>query len=316
MRHLRSPQRRSAVLILAILLMGAIVGSAISLSTVISDSSHQTTTLNDFISASLAADGGLERGLAIVKAGRINKTLVETAAAAGGATVPSTNVTADFPSTDTLNWPRLRPGESATFDIVYPTNTIGAADAATIVVQGKLVSPGNLANHGDARGQLEISWVGLKNTGEPYYSGRTILTSAQIERYVCTSTCAFDYPVNSINLLSAGRLFDVNGNPISNIDFSLTKGFRIRISAVEHTTNLATTTLNTLADTVTQVTVSKPAPGGASPTPAGFPSRVNIRSQGTINNSTALKTASVLWQLPASGVFNYVLFTEGDLIPR
>ncbi|MEK7637052.1 MAG: hypothetical protein AAB402_01500 [Patescibacteria group bacterium] len=292
--------RRSAVLILALLLMGAIVGSTISLSTIIADSGHQTQTINDFIAASLAADSGLERGLAVVKVARASESITD-------ATTSITSTTAiqhvdvvgaqSALSTDQISWPRLRPRESVSFDILQfdLSGDLKQPDSTSIQVRGDVQDIIGLTGLHDGRGALDISWVGLDTTGQPVYSGR---------RFLVTNEFSGGATANP-NLLDNVR--DLDGNPIS-LSSNLIRGFRIRITAVDNADIIGESVTNNIAvDTVKNLLVT-----GA---PGGFPSRIDIKSTGTVNKSQSQKAASVLWQLPSSPVFNYVLFTEGGIIP-
>jgi len=309
-------QRKSAVLILALLLMGAIVGSGIALSTVISDSGHQSQTLTDFISASLTADSGLERGLAVVKIGRTNATLANTVIQAtgpnftAGACIPGSTpscLASVSTSGSDIGWNILRPSESVSFDILAPdplSPGLFGLNANTITITGNIAGVGGKPS----AAKLDISWVGLDKDAQPYYSGRTIINPA-----VCTTNCSFS---NMVNLFDVVNLRDNNGAILgttsTTLNLNLTRGFRIRISAVD--------TLDPSPDKITlqsvkQLRVSNPPPALPA-TGGGFPSRILITSTGTINKSQSQKTASVLWQLPSSPAFGYVLFTEGGIIPQ
>ncbi len=266
-----NPQRKSAVLILALLLMGAIIGSSISLSTVIVDSGRQSQDLNNFISASLNADTGIERGLAVVKVGRKNATQGATVTNITPATaIPGLTITGSVSSSNTLGWNVVRQNESVTFDII-------ASDAGNLNT-----GDNNIQLAGFGSGKLDVSWVGLDGTGVPLYSGRLIINSLA--------------SIPLTDLTSAANLRDENGAPVSGpFPIGLTRGFRIKITALD--------------SSVTQLRASKT-------NGFGFPSRIEITSTGTINKSQSQKVASVLWQLPSSPAFGYVLFTEGDIIPR
>ncbi len=288
-------QRKSAVLILALLLLGAIVGSAIALSTVINDSSHQSQTLNDFIAASLAADSGIERGLATVKTGRQTLTQDQTvsnitpAPAISGLTVSGT-----LSVSNQLKWSLLRPGESVSFDILAPDASLGLSGNANIItVFGSLT---NVVGQ-NSRAKLDLSWAGLDSSGQPYYSGRAIINDPSI------------FPPQQVDLVSAANLRDISGAAITSaLNLNLTRGFRVRIKAVEQVDNLAITpTDNITVESVKQLKVT----AGST-----FPSRIEITSTGKVNQSQSQKTASVLWQLPSSPALGFVLFTEGDIIPQ
>lgn len=301
---IRTQQRTSAVLILAMLLMGAIIGSGISLSTIISDSSHQSQTLNDFISASLIADSGIERGLATVKVGRQTSILDTTVSAItpptaiAGLTVSGTSL-----SNSQLRWSLLRPGESVSFDVLATGASGLSANANLITVSGSLIDVPNQVG----RGQLDLSWVGLDNNGQPYYSGRAVVADPRT--------------TPQIDLFSAANIRDISGNRITSaLNLGLTKGFRVRLTAIEQKDSaLISSADNIKVESVKQISVCNSAVPPPTPVcnPTGsFPSRIEITSTGNMNKSQSQKKASVLWQLPSTSAFSYVLFTEGEIIPE
>lgn len=311
----RQRQRPAAVLILALLLMGAIIGSAIALSTVIADSSRQTQGLNDFIAASLTADTGIERGLAVVKNGRRSADLVPTVAAITPVTaISGLTVSGQNSSSDALAWSALLPGESASFDLGQ-TNDTNAGQYKLYVTGSKMNTSYTVGSNPAfySRAELEVSWVGLDRNGEPLYSGRTTVTNANL---AAPATALAARNAIEINLLSAGFLYDANGQRLTSaIAVNATSGFRVKIKAID-SLDISTSAFPNLTiaarsnielDTITNIRVASAL---------SFPSRVSITSTGTVNQSRSQKQASVLWQLPASAALGYAIFTEGSIIPE
>lgn len=282
-----TPQRPAAVLVLALLLMSAIIGSSIALSTVIADSTHQTTALNDFISASLSADSALERGLAFVKVGRVDQSQAATITGinATPAAVPNSTINAQSPSNRTLYWSKLAPRESVSFDYVKSGPLATGDDLMTFTGYAPTTAA-----------KLDISWIGLDTSGRPLFAGRRFVTPIT---FPAVSPYRFS---SSFNLAASGSIYDLDGNPVAaGFNLGATRGFRIRVTAVLPATN------DVAGSTVSQLTVT-----GTN----DFPSRVQITGTGTINKSQSQKSVTVPWQLPSSSVFNYVLFSEGDIIPQ
>lgn len=292
-------QRKSAVLILALLLMGTITASSIALSTVIGDSTHQTRTINEFIAASLAADSGIERSLAIVKAGRRTETFNNTTSAIPNTPPPGSTVAViGSGGTDKFEWPNLKPRESVTFDILNYDTTGNLIAPATQSITISALANAITSPPYPGQGALDVSWVGLNTNGIPAYSGRRFLTTAQVTG------------VLTMSLIDIAYVRDISGATVTSLNLSQLRGFRIRLTAIDRPdiANAAVTPAQQiLVDTLSKILVT-----GNN----GFPSRVYIESTGVSNLSQSQKTASVLWQLPASGVFNYVLFTEGAIIPQ
>lgn len=307
-------QRKSAVLILALLLMGAIIGSGISLSTVIADSSRQSQTLNDFIAASLVADSGVERGLAAVKTGRVGSDLATTLTRIATTTaISQATVTSTSPSTSTLGWNVVRPNETVSFDI--GKTDVSNIDQYTLNITAQPAYTSYTSTNGPVQfavgdPKLDVSWLGLDDKGQPFYSGKKILSLNN------DPDPSISEP---LNLLNAGYLYNLDGQRLgssttSSIQLTKTQGFRIRIKPIAQTVSFSATPIPAdLArvtldhDSVKQLRVTGSA---------NFPSRIEITSQGKVNQSQSEKKASVLWQLPSSAAFGYVLFTEGDIIPQ
>lgn len=270
MRH-PTATRPAAVLLLSLLLMASITASTIAISTVIADSGHQSQTIDNFIQASLEADSGLERGLAIVKKGRTARTLAATTAAAA-ATIGNFKVTAASNSNEHITMPKLDLGQSVAFDILGD----GAANPA-----GQYIAVG-----GVSAGTADVSWTVIAQDGSTEYSGRHFQTGASLSS------------ATSIDLLGAEVRSGSTNAP--GIPGGIILGYRIKVKAV----NQAITSLDIAAYSDT-----------AKVNPAPLQSRIVMTSRGTVSDSQSEKTASVLWQLPASPVFNYVLFTENDITP-
>ena len=285
----------AAVLILALLFMIAITASTITISIIISESTHQTRALNDFVKASILADSGIERGLAVVKAGRTSQTIGDTITAisqnSGGLLVNAT-----LPDINKITRARLRPGESIAFD----TQLFNASptEADMIINIAATLNDDVSSVHG--RGALDVSWVGLGTNGEPFFSGRRFLTSSEIDGGT----------VNSIDLIDSTIIRDMNGN-ITTVPITETRGFRIRITAIETVSDISGLTRSQQIDVSTLHNIIVTTNSAQ-----GFSSEVTINSTGKIGGSQSEKTAVVPWELPVSPLFNYVLFTEGKITPE
>lgn len=317
---------------MALLLMGAIIGSAIALSTVIADSNHQTTALNNFISASIGADSGLERALAVIKQGRVASTLDSTLTAAGlTTTTPNigstqTNVVAtDSGAGDTFYVPKLLPGQSVSVDILNTTSGFAdvqpgvTPDTLTISAEAASASAFSARYTGSNsnKAAIDVSWVALDGRGNSLYTGRSLdtLSPSNIWRNVvagaCTAASNGSYGIcpQNIFLFNLNSLRDQNGNIPTAL--GIIKGYRIRLTAPNVRPGSTTDEY-----TLLKLKVTSSCSAGPTNCIKNFPSRLTITSTSTANGSQAQKTAAVLWQPTASSIFNYVLFTEGDIIPQ
>lgn len=297
-------QQPGQVLILALLLMTAIVASTIAISTLISDTGHQSKTIDDYIQASLAADGGLERGLAVVKVGRQANTINQSVCAitpavqcpgmtTTGAAIENVAVVGAS-SSPAITVPSLAPDQSVTFDILkYDSNTGGLqtlSDPNDYTLQISTSADDSVGS----QAVLDVSWVSLDSNFQPASTGRAFISDGQFYNY------DFSPPEKVIqNVPLNNGLTDQTGQKVgTSAPFF---GFRVKITAAD----------------VPGVTAANKTFGALTIDNANhnLPSRITITSTGAIGQSQAQKVANVLWQLPASPLFNYVLFTENDITP-
>lgn len=308
----RLPQRSGVVLLLALLLMAAIVGSTIAIGTAIANSTHQSKNLDDFLIASLAADSGLERGLAIIKTGRANGAGISfsTTAVQGmpsitqpvGGTGSATMTAVGAPASNTFSIPQLRPLESVTFDYLGFTATGELTNLPNIVlltVKGDALNCRFMPN---CRGELEIDWVALDSNAQPAFSGRTL--PSMLTKAVLDGTPT---QMATINLKSSTFITNQSGGQPTSTELNGIKGFRITVRALDpypHDLNDAETIDQA---TIKNITITPPSIGA---NPTGV---ISLTSTGAAGTSQSIKQASVLWQPPASPFFSFVLFTEGNI---
>lgn len=272
-------RRPGIVLALALLLLASITASTISISIVISDALSQSHNVDDFIAASLAADSGLERSLAVVKAGRNESSIDTTVTAGSGALSLAQNATtADVAATKEsgpLTVSSLQTGASIVFDILNTGGTLPKAIKVT-------------ADASATAGEMDVSWVVIDVNGNTDFVGRDFWTNGVYS------------PGKVLSLVDSVYTGVVGGNATR--PFSGTAiGFRVKITAVN----------NPIANITIQAFENS-----TSVTPLDIPSRIGITSTGQLRSSRSQKQAFILWQLPSSRLFNFVLFTEGKILPQ
>lgn len=281
MKHSHHHSERSgAVLLLSLLLMASITASTIGISILITSTYRQASNTDRFISAGLAADTGIERGLAIIKTARVAQTLDEARAAAqNSATVlPSSRASWTLQSAqqDTPIPTTLQAGESFLLDILKNT-------AASPPDHLEVVASACSSNCGT----LQVSWTIVTTDGSTRYAGRDFKTNVQYASGV------------TINLTNV--YLDDNNTPAA-VNPNTVLGYRVKLTSVGGAiTNLQARPCTTGGG----LTCTLYAPNGA----------LELTSTGRVSDIQAQKKASVLWQLPSSGVFNFVLFTEGQIVP-
>ncbi len=132
----------------------------------------------------------------------------------------------------------------------------------------------------------EISWVIIDQNGDTNFSGRIFKTAANL------NTPAVFNLEDNVRTASSNVAQLCSCSPL---------GFRIRIRALNG--NISQLAVTAYDDQT-----------GSTPVP--LQSRISIVSTGKVGVTQSQKTASVLWQRPASPLFNYILFTEGGITPE
>lgn len=282
------PQRSGAVLLLSLLMMSAIIASTIGVSVLITSDFGQTRSTEQFVRATLAADAGIERSLAIIQAGRAAATLDDTVALTG-ATLDNTAI-AGFDATTSVVTSGLSAVAIAGAGSPPPPLSIKRNQAITFdVLKNGATVPARLNIHSATnQGRLEIAWTVINRAGT---AGQG-LTSPPLDgtAYSGASTAIIDL----LNVYSEG-----SNSPVP-FDGNSTLGYRISITPKD-------------AD-VTNLEIQPTDSGGTTNLPLF--STVQLTSTGRSGEAVAAKQVTTLWQRPSSPVFSYVLFTEGDIRPE
>lgn len=301
LKHFRT-KRRGVVLLMSMLIMATITASTIAVATLIVVSIRQTTNLNNFILASVAADSGIERSLAVVKAGRDGQLIKDTVGTGQPATIGRTSVaggsaatfeTASQPTSEAFTVPVLQENKVLDFDLLKYIDEYGATHEAPtfIKITGDPLPYNSVTSSENP--YLELIWEVLSSdsggTGTSRFTGREYVND------LITPT------IRNLNV----RLTDENGLPPSGSLLTQALGYRIHLRPV-NTNGLAITNLKL---------VPCPSENDCS-NPLDLPTHISITSTGKLGQSQSEKRASVLWQVPASGLFQNVLFTEGEIIPQ
>lgn len=287
-RH--SHRRSGVVLLLSLILMMTITASTIGVAAVIGSTTRQSQNLSDFITASLAADSGLERGLMAVKLGRVDQSLDTTVSDAIPPALADLrdadgNIIAQYGllannTANAFQIKTLHQNESAVFDVYKD-------QAGNVPLKLKIEGdPTPLLEN-----RLQVSWIIINSDGTTTLSGRTDPDLTIVAKPAC----------DQINLLDNIRT-EIRNTP-GNQGTGQQLGFRVRVTATKNDLfNLSFTPQSIGATCTTGDT--------------NLSNQINMTSTGTAGNTRSEKNASVLWQLPSSPLFNYVLFTEGDIIPQ
>ncbi len=301
----RPHEHSGVVLLLALLLMSAVTGSTIAISVIINRTLQQSRNLDNFIIGSLASDTVLERGLAVVKqARRGGYALTSAVSATGVATAVSLSGSgAQFTMTgvqtaDQITWPDLDQSASLDFDFLRDQPPpLGANPANALRVTGTCAGSGS-----PCPSLLDISWVVVDTDGTAAWSGRKILSQFEYDSTLTSYPGYLGTPIIDLNLVRS-ETSDVESVPTLFTGNNIL-AYRIRIKAVQGAvSNLAVT-----ACQIASCSPAQPIYGRIILTGTG-------RAGASSTQAQSRKTASVLWQLPASPLLQYVLFSEESLIP-
>jgi len=279
-------QRPAAVLLLSLLLMASISASTIALSVLMASTYKQSVDQDRFLAAGLAADTGMERSLAVITAGRSKESLDRTLTTAmvtgisvspGGArySVTATTQSATVPTT-------LQPGQTQSIDLLRNGVTTLADH---LEIRGTpCVSPDLNVTCG---GTIQVAWSVVTDAGLSNYVGRKFITGIQYNNTgaIVDLTCVYT---------------DVNNTGCTTVPGTVI-GYRVTLTAltlpVRSITSRPCNTSGGICSTYTDA------------------SGIVLNVTGNQGQAQATKQAQVLWQLPSSGVFNFVIFTEGSIVP-
>jgi len=158
----------------------------------------------------------------------------------------------------------------------------GATIAVDIFVTG--ATPiSHLTLSSTTAGQVEVRWSLITATGAPG-SGRRVE----------------DLPAGGEKTINLNDVASEDENTPGPFAGGAVLGYRVQIKNVGGST-LASLTLD-----------------GRNAAATSFPltSTIHLTAVGTSFESIATKEVTTFWQRPASGLFNYVIYTEGDIVPE
>lgn len=300
------PHRPGVVLLMAMLIMSAIIGATIAVSVLIAISVQQSRNINNFIVASVAADSGLERSLAIVKLGRVDQTLIDTAGDKSVGTVPPGAIDKTDASLPTVG---------SHFEVAADSS-IGSNIVTGQILQGQTYNLDILKKGSSLPNLLNFWAVAMSGTCSRSIpsielsieligpDGLKIFTS---RRYFNPCMMGLGYTID----LRTGFVDDL-GNPPSGPDYTDALGYRLHIRPVNFNMNFLS--LYLIDSSILSCPGHTPSTGDYCP--ANYFGQVAITSTGRYGQSQSQKTATVLWQVPASPLFNNVIFTEGEIVPK
>lgn len=285
--NLRTSQQGIALL-LALLIMAGVTASAIVASVLIVRELRQSQSLDASIAAYHAAESGIEKSLWIIKEARrsgadLADVITDLEASGepvirGSWDIDATSITDSFEVT-------LQADQSAQVDLYDPDGNAGAGVESVEVVSWEPVCDDPILI---PQSQIEWSVVGWF-PGDP-----SALTNVAKAISTCTlnaGVCDRDVPIFP----------PIPPDPA--FDFDAALAYRVRVKAL-------------ICGAANLEVRAYDQPGGA--TGGGnlvtIPSRIQVTSIGTYQNTRQGLSVSVPWVLPLSGLYDYVLFSEEDIV--
>lgn len=301
-KHLQ--HRPAVVMLLALILMAAVTASTIGISVVINRTLIQARNLDSFILASLAADSGIERGLAVVKTGRGAGTTLANTVTASGITPTTLSGSGAQYSVAGVNSPvpisvaELSANESISFDILKPTS---GSIPHFLKIKATCDSSCTNANPDSL---FQLAWVVIAGDGTATYSNRVIYS---VSEYQAGSGQIADLNNVRTDVSDSTSPFTGSGGVLGyRIEITALRGALLNLSAVPCNDSLC----------APPVTCDTSICDGDVTNIIG---RIRLTSTGEAGFSSertrSIKTAQVLWQPPSSGLLQYVLFSEESIIP-
>lgn len=288
------------VSLLALIIMTTVTATALGASAIIIEELQQTESYDQAVAAGYAAESGLENGLFLVKERRsLNPTITELQADLKSSSVPGEDNDWERTSSldDQFSVVRLPTETTTHLDFVDPVDpSVGEGCGAT----GSCVQSIEIVYSDRCDGYpSEHGFSNLEITMLPLLAPGAASLDVSKEVHACNYVPATGFCARIV--LNAIDAVDINPDSYYRFSFTTLSPGVGPDSAGQSCT----------IENLTVRAWSKP--GGA-----GFKipvsTRMIIKSVGSFGRSQQALTAQVPMRAPASGLFNYVVFSETDLV--
>lgn len=275
-------QQRGIALLYSLLVISLFTAIAITISVIVINELKLTASSTDATVAYYAAESGIERGLHTVKLARADstKTLQDAIDEVTALSADLDGSNADYTDEDSEK-------ETARFENVevmeYEYIQADYYDVSSPLIPGAIVTTldilnGDSVTNPDPTSYAEVSWTAWDEDGllESSKSARKVIGPTDLEN---GWTIALAAPYS-------GSFVPV--------------GYRIRVKAL-------------LGD-LTDVTLTPRDINGDLLGDDDLPSQLKIKSIGTYRNFRQSLTATIPWKVPLYGLYDYVLFSESNIL--
>lgn len=296
-----SKQNKGSVLLYSLLVISLITAIAIIISVIVVNEIQQTSAASNGIQAYYAAESGIEKGLHTVKILRNDPTadLDQAVTDIGNFADDNFENKAKFKNiqTDSVTAKVVNREVKENdyiqidyYDVNNPLNPTTKVVGITVKNSGD--NPATWA---------EVSWTAWDSNG-------VLGTSTSAKKIIGPTDLAKvdGWPINNLDVFEADPLplgtgFD--GDPV---------GYRVRIKALKAIpTAIGDGDLSSLTVIPYDNT---PPPLGTGDEVVDLPTQLVIKSVGERNNFKQSLTAIVPWNLPLFGLYDYVIYSEGDIL--
>lgn len=299
---------RGQTLLLSLLILAGVSAAGVGFATLIINQIKSAENIDNAITAFYAAQSGLERSLHTVKLGRQDNIELDNPSGDGViqniealGTIELEEIDARVEIVEAVSEEEsrkffLEKDESAQIDLYDPDAPFGGSSDIThlwISWDNNPCSPTDDNNpcYGEGSEWVEISWTGWKADGSSYENVAKVLYSSDDLVFNPLYFCPEGTGDNPCRLLA---LDPTPGDP-SDIFY-----YQVRVKALhDKVEDLEVKAINQISQNQYEF--------------VSIPARVYVKTIGKYGRTQQALSASLPWRIPASGLLDYVVFTEKTL---
>ncbi|MFH1534557.1 MAG: hypothetical protein ABIF80_01095 [Patescibacteria group bacterium] len=293
--------RSGQALLLSLLIMATITAAGIGFATLIISQIRAAENIDNAITATYGAESGLEKALHIVKTNRLSGaslsgTITEIEGLTDSPAFSKNGLSVEFDedaisSTELNNKFSLSQDKSKQIDFYNPDDPFGATTGinALYLSWDNNPLPTNDLNYASGYGTgsewVEVTWTGWNADGDSFENVEKVLLSS--------GDLAFDNPGGLCPADSYIQCTTIQLDPVGGAELLY---YQVRIKALHaDIDDIEIKALNAADELV------------------NIPSRVYIKTIGKYGRTQQALNASLPWKISASGLFDYVIFSEEQI---
>jgi hypothetical protein len=291
----REKDKSGQALLLSLLIMAAITAAGVGFATLIISQIKAVENIDNAISASYAAESGLEKAMHIVKSNRqsgetLADTINEIVLVSKTFSIAGLNVDFDDSTSNeevSTKFSLLK-DESRQIDFFYPDEPFDATTGIAHLYLSWDNNPVPVSDidyddgYGTGLEWVEVSWTGWDLNGNSFENVKKVLLASSDLGYdpdLCANASYIQCTYITLDPDTVGLAY-----------------YQVRVKA--------------LYEDINDVEVKALK---SDFTLASIPSRVHIKTIGKFGRTQQALSASMPWKIPASGLFDYVIFSEEQI---